>query len=59
VNVKFGGWSSDCTANPVIPDPVGPNTCTVTLGGQNVDPNGNTFYLTDVTVGAIFNDVTP
>jgi Bacterial Ig-like domain (group 2) len=47
VNVKFGGWSSNCTANPVIPDPVGPNTCTVTLS------------TSDATVGAIFNDPTP
>lgn len=47
VNVKFGGWSSNCTANPVIPDPVGPNTCTVTLSTN------------DATVGAIFNDDTP
>ena len=38
----FGGWSSNCTANPVVPTPTGPNTCTVTL-------------TTDDTVGAIFN----
>jgi hypothetical protein len=47
VNVKFGGWSSNCAANPVIPDPVGLNTCTVTLS------------TSDATVGAIFNDPTP
>jgi hypothetical protein len=56
--VKFGGWSSTCRNTGTF-NPNGPNQCTVTLGGQNVDPNGNTFYLTDVTVGAIFNDVTP
>jgi hypothetical protein len=56
--VKFGGWSSTCR-NTGTSNPDGPNQCTVTLGGQNVDPSGNTFYLTDVTVGAIFNDVTP
>jgi hypothetical protein len=43
VNVKFGGWSSNCAANPVIPNSVGLNTCTVTL------------TTTDATVGAIFN----
>jgi uncharacterized protein YjdB len=43
--VAFGGWSYNCTPNPVIPDPVGPNTCTVTISPSN--PN--------VTVGAIFN----
>jgi Bacterial Ig-like domain (group 2) len=58
VNVKFGGWSSTCKNIGTV-NPDGPNQCTVTLGGQNVDPNGNTFYLTDVTVGAIFNDPTP
>jgi hypothetical protein len=58
VNVKFGGWSSTCRNTGTI-NPDGPNQCTITLGGQNVDPNGNTFYLTDVTVGAIFNDETP
>ena len=52
--VKFGGWSSTCRNTGTV-NPDGPNQCTVTLGGQNVDPNGNTFYLTDVTVGAIFN----
>jgi hypothetical protein len=57
-NVFFGGWSSTC--KPIVSvNENGPNSCTVTLGGQNVDPNGNTFYLTDVTVGAIFNDTTP
>ena len=44
--VTFGGWSSSCTASPVVPDPVGPNTCTVTISSGN--PN--------VTVGAIFNN---
>jgi uncharacterized protein YjdB len=43
--VAFGGWSYNCTPNPVTPDPVGPNTCTVTISPSN--PN--------VTVGAIFN----
>jgi hypothetical protein len=57
-NVFFGGWSSTCSSTGQV-TPTGPNTCTVTLGGQNVDPNGNPFYLTDVTVGAIFNDETP
>jgi len=52
--VKFGGWSSTCRNTGTV-NPDGPNQCTVTLGGQNVDPNGNTFYLTDVTVGAILN----
>ncbi|HEX6496006.1 MAG TPA: hypothetical protein VF018_11015, partial [Acidobacteriaceae bacterium] len=56
--VKFGGWSSTCRNTGTF-NADGPNQCTVTLGGQNVDPNGNTFYLTDVTVGAIFNDETP
>ena len=56
--VAFGGWSSTCSNTGNV-TATGPNTCTVTLGGQNVDPNGNTFYLTDVTVGAIFNDATP
>jgi hypothetical protein len=56
--VKFGGWSSTCRNTGTV-NQDGPNQCTVTLGGQNVDPNGNTFYLTDVTVGAIFNDETP
>jgi uncharacterized protein YjdB len=41
----FGGWSYNCAPNPVVPDPVGPNTCTVTISPNN--PN--------VTVGAIFN----
>lgn len=51
---NFGGWSSNCSnIAPVTKN--GPNHCTVTLGGQNVDHNGNSFYLTDVTVGAIFN----
>ncbi len=53
--VKFGGWSSTCRNTGTL-NPDGTNQCTVTLGGQNVDHNGNTFYLTDVTVGAIFND---
>jgi hypothetical protein len=57
-NVFFGGWSSTCRPTVTV-NPNGPNQCTVTLGGQNVDPNGNTFYLNDVTVGAIFNDSTP
>jgi hypothetical protein len=56
--VKFGGWSSTCRPTVTV-NPDGPNECTVTVGGQNVDPNGNPFYLTDVTVGAIFNDETP
>jgi uncharacterized protein YjdB len=43
--VAFGGWSSNCTPNPVTPNPVGPNTCTVTITSSN----------TEVTVGAIFN----
>ena len=55
--VKFGGWSSTCRNTVTLPD--GSHQCTVTLGGENVDPNGNPFYLTDVTVGAIFNDETP
>jgi hypothetical protein len=57
--VKFGGWSSTCRNTGTI-NPDGPNHCTVTLGGPNgIDPNGNPIYLTDVTVGAIFNDKTP
>jgi hypothetical protein len=44
--VKFGGWSSNCSNVPPITQ-TGPNTCTITLSD------------TDVTVGAIFNDVTP
>jgi hypothetical protein len=44
--VNFGGWSSNCSNVPPITQ-TGPNTCTVTLTD------------TDVTVGAIFNDVTP
>ena len=56
--VKFGGWSSTCRNTGTV-NQDGPNQCTVTLGGQNVDANGNIFYLNDVTVGAIFNDATP
>ncbi|MFL6428779.1 MAG: Ig-like domain-containing protein [Acidobacteriaceae bacterium] len=57
--VKFGGWSSTC--KPIVPvNETGPNSCSVTLGGPNgSDPNGNPIFLTDVTVGAIFNDPTP
>ena len=43
--VAFGGWSYNCAPNPVTPDPVGPNTCTVIISDTN--PN--------VTIGAIFN----
>ncbi|HEY4380484.1 MAG TPA: Ig-like domain-containing protein [Acidobacteriaceae bacterium] len=43
--VSFGGWSYNCTPNPVVPNPVGPNTCTIVLTGAN----------TNITVGAIFN----
>jgi uncharacterized protein YjdB len=43
--VAFGGWSYNCTPNPVVPDPVGPNTCTITITDAN----------TQITVGAIFN----
>jgi hypothetical protein len=43
--VAFGGWSYNCTPNPVIPNPVGPNTCTITISPSD----------TQVTVGAIFN----
>jgi uncharacterized protein YjdB len=43
--VAFGGWTSNCVANPVVPDPVGPNTCTITISPTN--PN--------VTVAGIFN----
>jgi uncharacterized protein YjdB len=52
--VAFGGWSYNCAPNPVIPDPVGPNTCTITFTAPspNVDAN------TQVTVGAIFNNTT-
>jgi uncharacterized protein YjdB len=46
--VAFGGWSDSCTPNPVIPDPVGPNTCTIKITDTN----------TQVTVGAIFNNTT-
>jgi hypothetical protein len=57
--VKFGGWSSDCRNTGTFKQD-GPNQCTVTLGGPNgIDLNGNPIYLTDVTVGAIFNDQTP
>ena len=48
LGVAFGGWSDNCTPNPVIPDPVGPNTCTITITDIN----------TQVTVGAIFNNTT-
>jgi hypothetical protein len=44
--VYFGGWSSNCSNVPPITQ-TGTNTCTITLSD------------TDVTVGAIFNDVTP
>jgi uncharacterized protein YjdB len=43
--VAFGGWSYNCTPNPVTPNPVGPNTCTITITDIN----------TQITVGAIFN----
>jgi uncharacterized protein YjdB len=43
--VAFGGWSDNCAPNPVIPNPVGPNTCTITITPSN----------TQITVGAIFN----
>jgi uncharacterized protein YjdB len=46
--VAFGGWSYNCTPNPVSPNPVGPNTCTITITDTN----------TQVTVGAIFNNTT-
>jgi len=46
--VAFGGWSYNCTPNPVAPNPVGPNTCTITITNTN----------TQVTVGAIFNNTT-
>jgi hypothetical protein len=46
--VAFGGWSYNCTPNPVAPNPVGPNTCTITITDTN----------TQVTVGAIFNNTT-
>jgi uncharacterized protein YjdB len=46
--VAFGGWSYNCAPNPVVPDPVGPNTCTITITDTN----------TQVTVGAIFNNTT-
>jgi uncharacterized protein YjdB len=46
--VTFAGWSYNCTPNPVVPDPVGPNTCTITITPDN----------TQVTVGAIFNNTT-
>jgi uncharacterized protein YjdB len=46
--VAFGGWSYNCTANPVIPNPVGPNTCTITITDTN----------TQISVGAIFNNST-
>jgi flavin reductase (DIM6/NTAB) family NADH-FMN oxidoreductase RutF len=44
--VNFGGWSSNCLGNPVIPVQNETNTCTVTLGA-----NGSS----NVAVGAIFN----
>jgi uncharacterized protein YjdB len=43
--VAFAGWSYNCTPNPVVPNPVGPNTCTITITPGN----------TQITVGAIFN----
>jgi uncharacterized protein YjdB len=46
--VTFGGWSYNCAPNPVVPDPVGPNTCTITITPAN----------TQITVGAIFNNTT-
>jgi hypothetical protein len=46
--VAFGGWSDNCAPNPVIPDPVGPNTCTITITDTN----------TQISVGAIFNNTT-
>jgi Bacterial Ig-like domain (group 2) len=46
--VAFGGWSDNCTPNPVVPNAVGPNTCTITITDTN----------TQVTVGAIFNNTT-
>jgi hypothetical protein len=52
--VAFGGWSYNCLPNPVIPDPVGPNTCTITF----TPPSPNVDANTEVTVGAIFNNTT-
>jgi uncharacterized protein YjdB len=46
--VSFAGWSFNCTPNPVVPDPVGPNSCTITITPAN----------TQITVGAIFNNTT-
>jgi hypothetical protein len=46
--VAFGGWSYNCTPNPVAPNPAGPNTCTITISDTN----------TQVSVGAIFNNTT-
>jgi uncharacterized protein YjdB len=46
--VAFGGWSYNCAPNPVIPNPVGPNTCTITITDTN----------TQISVGAIFNNTT-
>jgi hypothetical protein len=48
LGVAFGGWSDNCTPNPVLPDPVGPNTCTIKITDTNAQ----------VTVGAIFNNTT-
>ncbi len=48
LGVAFGGWSDNCTPNPVLPDPVGPNTCTINITDTNAQ----------VTVGAIFNNTT-
>jgi uncharacterized protein YjdB len=46
--VAFGGWSYNCTPNPVTPNPVGPNTCSITITNTN----------TQISVGAIFNNTT-
>jgi uncharacterized protein YjdB len=46
--VAFGGWSYNCAPNPVAPNSVGPNTCTISITNNN----------TQVTVGAIFNNTT-
>jgi hypothetical protein len=56
--VNFGGWSSNCTAQGVV-TAVGPNSCTVVVGGGcTLNPNTGTYTCTDstnVSVGAIFN----
>jgi uncharacterized protein YjdB len=46
--VAFGGWSYNCKPSPVTPDPVGPNTCSITITDTN----------TQISVGAIFNNST-